>query len=172
MWRISPGFLGSSLLCPWLCTTAVLLPPRHNRGTSAFKLCFARKVGRLASKRHKWHLERVTGSTLQAWTKGPYETIAALPNGLSSPKILRCHKGWDTVGQLWFDLNHGGFLPDNMARSFPALSPRVRCATKCYLCCFPPRYLTYTPGNASKSAHLRRRSSLDRHTQPVSTPSL
>ncbi len=91
--QIHDANIVATLLCPWLCTTAVLLPPRHNRGTSAFKLCFARKVGRfaskigrLASKRHKWHLERVTGSTLQAWTKGPYETIAALPSGLSSPK--------------------------------------------------------------------------------------
>ena len=47
---------------------------------------FARKIGRLASKRHKWHMERASGNALQAWTKGLYDTMAALPSGLSSPK--------------------------------------------------------------------------------------
>ena len=57
------------------------------------KLCFARKVGRfarkigrLASKRHTWHMERASGNALQAWTKGPYDTIATLLSGLSSSK--------------------------------------------------------------------------------------
>jgi hypothetical protein len=59
------------------------------------ELCFASKVGhfaskidRLASKRHKWHLERASGNALQALAKGPYDTISALSSGLSSPKNL------------------------------------------------------------------------------------
>ena len=31
-------------------------------------------------------MERASGNALQAWTKGLYDTMAALPSGLSSPK--------------------------------------------------------------------------------------
>jgi len=31
-------------------------------------------------------MERASGNALQTWTEGPYDTIAALPSGLSSPK--------------------------------------------------------------------------------------
>src|SRR5262245_892572 len=36
MWRISPGFLGSSRSCLWLGKPAVLLAPRHKRGATVF----------------------------------------------------------------------------------------------------------------------------------------
>jgi hypothetical protein len=67
--------------------------PSHLRFPRPGAVCLARKVGlcaskigRLASKRHKWHLERASGNALQAWTKGSYDTIPTLSSGLSAPK--------------------------------------------------------------------------------------
>ena len=56
-------------------------------------MCFARKVGRFASKighlgskSHKWHIERASRNALQTETEGPFDTINALPSALASPK--------------------------------------------------------------------------------------
>ena len=62
-------------------------PPRFtNFGQEPKVGRFATKIGRLASQRHKWHLERASGNALQARTRGPYYTIPTLLCGLLSPK--------------------------------------------------------------------------------------